>query len=131
MRFTASLRAGLAVAGLLICAAFHLGAQDQTEQDPNGNAGPPKETLVKGVPPRVAGTEYQSHAPAGSVTIGAEFEGHSIPTPEHTFSSEDNIILEAGFFGPPGAHIMFSRDDFSLRINGKKVPFPSEPFDLI
>jgi len=131
MRFTASLSAGSAVAGLVICAAVHLGAQSPAEQDPNGNAGLLKENQAKGIPPRVAATEYQSHAQAGSVSIGAEFAAHSIPTPNHIFSAEDFIIVEAGFFGPPGAHLTLSRDDFALRINGKKMPFASEPFELV
>jgi len=83
------------------------------------------------MPPRVAVTEYLSHGQAGSIMIGAEFDGHSIPTPEHTFSSEDYIVVEAAFFGPPGAHLTLSRDDFSLRVTGRKMPLPSEPFELV
>ncbi len=30
------------------------------------------------------------------------------------------MVVEAGLFGSPGAHATLSRDDFSLRINGKK-----------
>jgi len=65
------------------------------------------------------------------VTIGAEFAGHSVPTPEHTYSSEDYIVVEAGLFGPPGAHATLSRDDFSLRVNGKKTASHSEPYELV
>lgn len=91
----------------------------------------PKESQVRGLPPRVAATEYQSHGQAGSVMIGAEFDGHSIPTAEHIFSSEEYIVVEAGFFGPPGAHLTLSRDDFTLRIAGRKAPLASEPFELV
>jgi hypothetical protein len=131
MRFTAPLSAGLAATCLLVSAAFYLGAQDQTEPDPNAGTGPPKENQAKGIPARVAATEYQAHAQAGSVAIGAEFDAHSIPTPDHTFSSEDYIVVEAAFFGPPGAHLTLSRDDFSLRIAGRKMPLASEPFQVI
>ncbi len=65
------------------------------------------------------------------VTIGAEFAGHSVPAPDHTYSTEDYIVVEAGFFGPPGAQVTLSRDDFSLRINGKKNVLPSEPYELV
>ena len=41
------------------------------------------------------------------------------------------MVVEAGLFGPPGAHITLSRDDFSLRVNGKKTALPSEPFELV
>lgn len=117
MRFTVTLRAWLLVIGCLLCAAFFLSAQEQT--------------AAKGMPPRTAPTEYQAHAQAGDVTIAAEFMGHAVPTPEHTFSSEDYVVVEAGLFGAPGAHTTLSRDDFSLRINGKKNASPSEPFELV
>lgn len=123
MRFTSTLSAGLIITGVLMSAAFCLPGQEQSDQ--------PKEPQIKGMPPRVAATEYQAHAQAGSVTIGAEFMGHSVPTPEHTFASEDFIVVEAGIFGPPGAHATLSHDDFSLRIAGKKLPLATEPFELV
>jgi hypothetical protein len=123
MRFTSPLSAGLFITGVLISAAFCLPGQEQNDQ--------PKELQIKGMPPRVAPTEYQAHAQAGSVTIGAEFMGHSIPTPEHTFAAEDFIVVEAGFFGAPAAHLTLSRDDFSLRIGGGKRTLTNEPFELV
>lgn len=119
------------IAGIMMSAAFCLAAQEPSDQDKTSSEIQPKEILTKGMPPRVAPTEYQAHAKAGDVTIGAEFMGHSIPTPEHIFSTEDYIIVEAGLFGPAGAHTTLSRDDFSLRINGKKIASPSEPFELV
>lgn len=125
MCFTSRFRTCLIVAGALSCAAF-LPAQQQSDQEPAA-----KEVEFKGMPPRVAPTEYQAHASAGKVTIGAEFMGHFIPTPDHTFSTEDYIIVEAGIFGPAGARTTLSRDDFSLRVNGKKNVLPSEPYELV
>lgn len=109
-----------------VLSAIPLHAQEQTDQGQSI-----KEVQAKGMPPRAAATEYQSHTQAGMVIIGAEFAGHSIPTPEHTFSTEDYIVVEAGIFGPPGAHTTLSRDDFSLRINGKKNVLASEPYELV
>jgi hypothetical protein len=83
----------------------------------------------KGLPPRISPAEYQAHAQAGTVTIAAEFTGHSIATPQgNTLSTEDYVVVETGFFGADGARLKVSADDFSLRINGKKVPLPSQPF---
>ena len=130
MRFSFKLSIPLAVTGIWMSAVFYLPAQ-QNEQDQTSNGIQPKELQIKGMPPRVAPTEYQAHAQAGSVTIGAEFMGHSIPTPDHTFSSEDFIVVEAGFFGAAGANLTLSRDDFMLRITGKKMPLASEPFELV
>src|SRR5258708_19562391 len=83
----------------------------------------------KGLPPRISPAEYQAHAQAGTVTIAAEFTAHSSATPQgNTLSTEDYVVVETGFFGPDGARLKVSADDFSLRINGKKVPLPSQPF---
>ncbi len=86
---------------------------------------------VKGMPPRAAPTDYQAHAQAGTVTIAAEFMGHSIPRPEGPLSTEDYVVVETGLFGPPDARLTLAVDDFSLRINGKKTPLASQPFGLV
>jgi hypothetical protein len=86
---------------------------------------------VRGVPPRATPAEYQAHAQAGSVTIAAEFTRHSIATLEGTLSTEDYVVVEVGLFGPPEARLKLSHDDFSLRINDKKVPLPSLPYGVV
>jgi hypothetical protein len=86
---------------------------------------------LKGMPPRVAPTEYQAHAQAGKVTVAGEFLGHSVPTPEGTYTSEDYVTVEAALFGPPDARAMLAKGDFSLRINGKKVALPTQPYELV
>jgi hypothetical protein len=88
---------------------------------------------AKGVPPRVSPAEYQAHAEAGTLTVAAEFVGHSVPTPDGTFTSEDYVVLEVGVFGPPDARTKLSASDFSLRINGgkKTTNLPSQPFDVV
>lgn len=125
MRSASVLSTGLLITGVLF-SAVSLPAQDQKNQEPNT-----KEFPGKGMPPRAAASEYQAQGKAGTVTIGAEFAGHSVTTPEHTYSSEDYIVVEAGFFGPAGAQVKLARDDFSLRINGKKAALPSEPYELV
>ena len=83
------------------------------------------------MPPRATAADYQAQAQAGTVTVGAEFRGHSIPTPEGTLSTEDYVVIETGFFSSPGARIKLASDDFTLRINGKKTPLPSQPYGLV
>jgi hypothetical protein len=109
-----------------VLCAVSLPAQGPSEQEQT-----PKEPSFRSLPPRAAASEYQAQGKAGDVTIGAEFAGHSVPTPEHTFSSEEYIVVEAGLFGAPGAHTTLARSDFSMRINGKKVASPSEPYELV
>jgi hypothetical protein len=101
----------LVIFGMAACAVFPLAAQ--------------------GMPPRAAPSEYQAQEKAGTVTIAAEFMGHAVPTPEHTFSAEDYVVVEAALFGAAGAHTTLTRDDFSLRVNGKKNVLPSEPYELV
>jgi hypothetical protein len=82
---------------------------------------------AKGLSPRAAPTDYQSHAQVGAVTIAAEFTGHSITSPQSVLATEDYVVVEVGFFGPPETQLKISSDDFSLRINGKKTPLPARP----
>src|SRR5258708_7468925 len=84
-------------------------------------------TEARGIPARAAPTDYQAHAQAGAVTIGAEFMGHSVPTPQATFSSEEFVSVEVGLFGPADARVKLSTENFSLRVNGKKTPLPDQP----
>jgi hypothetical protein len=86
---------------------------------------------TKGLPPRAAPTDYQAQGKVGMLTLGAEFAGHAVPTPQATFNTEDYVTVEIGLFGPADAHATLSVDDFSLRINGKKMPLASTPYALI
>ncbi|HEX4231844.1 MAG TPA: hypothetical protein VHZ07_24460 [Bryobacteraceae bacterium] len=87
-------------------------------------------TEMTGMPPRATAGDYPSQARAGDVTIAAEFMGHSVPKPEGPLSTEDYVVVEAGFFGSAGGRIKLSTEDFSLRINGKK-PLASQPYGLV
>jgi hypothetical protein len=85
----------------------------------------------KGLPPRTTPADYQAHGQAGTVTIAAEFAGHSIPDPQSALSTEDYIVVEVGLFGAAGAHTTLSYMDFSLRLNGKKTLLPAQPYALV
>lgn len=96
-------------------------------------SAPSKDTQIneaKGLPPRVAPTDYQAQAQAGTVTVAAEFTGHSVVTMQGTFSNEDYVAVETALFGPPGERIKLSIEDFSLRINEKKT-LSSQPYGLV
>lgn len=88
-------------------------------------------TETKGLPPRAAPADYQAQAKAGAVTFAADFAGHSVPTGENIYTTEDFVTVELGVFGAADAHAALSAGDFSIRINGKKAPVPSEGFALI
>lgn len=86
---------------------------------------------AKGMPPRATPGDYQSQALAGTFTIAAEFQGHSVATPESTFTNENFVTVEVGLFGPAQSHLRLSYQDFSLRVNGKKVALPAQQFGLV
>jgi len=112
----------------LLTTAICLSIQAQTA--PAQNA--PVKDEAKGLPPRTTPAEYQAQGKAGTVTIAAEFKGHSIPTMQgNTLTTEDFVVVEVGFFGPSDARLKLAADDFSLRINGKKSPLPSQPYGLV
>jgi len=127
MRLVSSLRTVPWIVGALALAV----ALPAQEENTKGAEAQGKDTQAKGMPPRAAPTEYQAQAKAGAVTIGAEFMGHAVPTPEQTVDAEDYIVVEAGLFGAAGARLTLARGDFSLRINGKKIASPSEPYALV
>jgi hypothetical protein len=126
MQLSHALRSGVCL-NVVLTTAFCLCAQEPTPK--NGDA---RSNETQGLPPRAAPTDYQTQAQAGAITIGAEFAGHSVPTPEATYSTEDYVVVEVGFFGPPGARAQISLDDFTLRINAnKKSLLRSQPFGLV
>ena len=101
-----------------------------------GQNTPSKDTPVnegKGIPPRATPADYQAHAAAGTVTIGAEFAGHAVLTPEGaTYTTEDYVAVETGLFGPAGARLQISSGDFSLHVYAKKMTsLPSQPFGMV
>jgi hypothetical protein len=109
-----------------LVAGVYLLAQEQaaTPQDQQASE-------TRGMPARATPGDYQAHADAGKVIIGAEFFQHTVPSPKGILNTEDYVVVEAGVFGPPGARTTLSYQDFSLRINGKKNPLPSEAYEKI
>jgi hypothetical protein len=101
-----------------------------------GQSTPAKDPSVgetRGIPPRAAPADYQAHAQAGTITVAAEFIGHSFPTQDGTtYSTEDYVAVETGLYGPAGARLKISADEFSLRVYAKKVTsLPSQPFGML
>jgi hypothetical protein len=128
MRLTAVLRTGILIADVLITIPGLRAQKPDTPNEAQAKDAQAKEAL--GMPARAAATEYQAHAQAGAISIGAEFMGHSVPTPQAIYSVDDYVVVETGFFGPPDARLMLSVQDFSIRVNGKKTTLPNQPYEL-
>jgi hypothetical protein len=116
----------LAIATVLTAASCPFALGQDTHSGPA--RGP---EASKGVPPRATPADYQARAQAGTVTVAAEFDGHSIPDPQSTLTTEDYLVVEVGLFGTPDAHLTLNYQDFSLRVNGKKTPLPAQPYALV
>jgi hypothetical protein len=82
----------------------------------------------KGLPPRATPGDYQAQGKAGSLTIAAEFVGHSVPTPEAIYTSDDYVIVEIGLFGP--SPVSIAPSNFSLRVNGTKKALAAQPYEM-
>jgi hypothetical protein len=119
MRYSSSLRNAARIISLLT-AALCLSAQPPAV---------PKEP--HDLPPRATPGDYFANAAAGTVTIAAEFTGHGIPSPQGVLLSEEYVMVEVAFFGPPDARLTIAATDFSLRVNGKKNNLPSQPYGLV
>jgi hypothetical protein len=116
MRVSSQLRTGALTAALCLCAQG---------QDPQTKAA---QIEAKGIPPRAAPADYLTQGKAGTVTIAAEFKGHSVPTADATLSTEEYVVVEVALFGPPEARLKLSFEDFSIRVNGKKASTPSSEY---
>lgn len=116
MPFSSALKRALLSA--FAVSALSVAAQDAPNQAPDS----------KGLPPRAAPSDYQAQGKAGALTIGAEFEGHSVPTPDAIYTSDDYVVVELGFFG--SSPVAINLGDFSLRVNGAKKTLSAQPYEL-
>jgi hypothetical protein len=93
----------------------------------------PQAIETRGIPPRATPADYQAHAAAGTVTVAAEFIGHIIATPDGSnYSTEEYVAVETALYGPSGARLKISVDDFSLRVYGKKMTsLPGQPVGMV
>jgi hypothetical protein len=129
MRILPILRIGVPIAAVCLCVQ----GQTPPSQTPPSQTPPPAKDLpieAKGMTPRSTPTDYPDQGQAGKVTIGAEFQGHTVPTPKGNLTTEDYVTVETGLFGPPGTRIKLSFEDFALRINGKKT-VPGVPYGVV
>jgi hypothetical protein len=93
----------------------------------------PQSNEARSIPPRATPADYQAHAVAGTVTVAAEFIGHAFATADgSTYTNEDYVAVETGLYGPPGARLKLSPEDFTLRVYAKKMTtLPGQPFGMV
>lgn len=125
MSFSRLLNGSVSFTSLLVVAVC-LSVQGQ-----NAPVKAPLTSSRQGMPPRATPADYQAQGHVGPVTIAAEFMRHSVPTPQSVYSTEDYVVVETALFGAPQSRLTISDSDFSLRINGKKKLFASQPYELV
>ena len=130
-----SLQSGTGViAAVVLTVLLCQGAHGQDAQSKEAKEAQGKEALAqslnKGLPPRAAPGDYNTHVQAGAITVAAEYRGHSVPNAQAILNTEDYVVVEVGFFGPPDGRINLSSNAFSIRIN-KKKPLTAQPYSLI
>ena len=134
MRFLGIANAGAVIAGVLGCAgllscAGWLYGQSAPSANPPGN---PAAIRATGLAPRLTPGDYQFHVQSGALTLAAEFVGRDVPTEEGgPYVTDAYVVVVAALFGAPNTKIELADKDFSLRINGKKPPVPSQPYVLV
>jgi hypothetical protein len=126
--FSLQSRTALAFA-VALSAVLCQGASEQGAQSKEAQAQQAQQS--KGLPTRASPAEYQARVQVGAITIGADFDGHSITSPQSVLNTEDYVVVEVGLFGPPDARLSASYEDFSVRINGKKALLAAQPYAMI
>jgi hypothetical protein len=65
-------------------------------------------------------SSYPAHASLPTVTIGAEYLGHGVPTQHGAYITKDYLVVRVGAF--PSARQSISNSRFALRVDGQLVP---------
>jgi hypothetical protein len=85
----------------------------------------------QGTEPKPKAEDYEVHAQAKKLALGAEFDVHSYSRGEQMFIAKDYLVVEVAIFPPTGETFEIRRLDFSLRINGKELLGASEPASVV
>lgn len=80
---------------------------------------------AQGTQPRAV-ADYPVHTQLDTVTLAAEYLAQSLPTLSGSQIVHDYLVVETAFFGPPRSRLQLSASHFSLRINGRGLPIPTE-----
>jgi hypothetical protein len=84
--------------------------------------------LRGGTEPKPKPEEYEVHAQAGDVAIGAEYMVHSFAGEGATYIARDFLVVEVALYPPKGENVKVNSGAFALRVNGgKKMIAPVSP----
>jgi hypothetical protein len=84
--------------------------------------------VAQGTKPRTSPTAYPAHADLKGITVAAENLGHSITSDYGAYVAREFLVIEVAVFSVDKKPLSFSAGNFSLRVNGSKVPLlPQTP----
>ena len=66
---------------------------------------------------RTSPLSYPAHASSPALSLGAEYLGHGIPTPQGAYIAKDHLVVRVGVF--PAARIVIASSHFTLRVDGE------------
>jgi hypothetical protein len=66
-------------------------------------------------------SDYPVHAQLPQFEIGADYLVHNIPAEKRAYSADQYLVVEVAIFPGSGDRVRVSRNDFTLRVNDKKI----------
>ena len=77
---------------------------------------------AQGTKPNAKPGDYPAQAALESVTLAAENFGHSVTSEYGAFFAREYIVIDVAVFSPDRKPLAFTAGQFTLRMNGKRVP---------
>jgi len=74
---------------------------------------------AQGTDPKAKADEYEVHASAKGIDIGAEYMVSSVSGQGGMFVVPDHLVVEVALFPPKGDTVVSGSGDFQLRVDGK------------
>lgn len=76
---------------------------------------------------RTKASDYPVHAQLPGFEIGLEYLVHNIPAAKGEYWAKEYLVVEAAIFPAKGSGVRISGNDFTLRVNGKKILYTVSP----
>ena len=80
---------------------------------------------------RQKAADYPVSASAGRAELGAEFLVHNIPSARGYYFAKSYLVVDVGVFPKPGGVLTVSAGQFTLRLNGGKIPLLAQPAGMV
>lgn len=75
---------------------------------------------------RVKPEDWPAHDRAGGTALAAEYTVHTLFRNGQSVLVRDHLVVEVAVFPRPGKQLLISSGQFTLRINGRKVPLAAQ-----